>query len=283
MHVAVIGCGYWGPNLVRNLNEITRQVTCCDLDARKLEKLKARFPDNRYTQSYDDILLDKSIDGVVIATSVSSHFPLAKKALEAGKHVFVEKPMAASSREAEHLIQLAEKANKIIMVGHTFLFSPPVIKIKELISSGDLGKIFYISSTRVNLGLHQKDVSVIWDLAPHDFSILLYWMDQTPIKVWANGKDYILKGIPDVAFVTMEFPSGTQAYLQVSWLAPSKLRRTAIVGSEKMLVYDDTEECRKLKYLIRASTIVILKHMVNSSSVIDQETSGLQDWIHLNL
>jgi len=249
MHVAVIGCGYWGPNLVRNLNALPniRKVTCCDLDRKKLDKLRQRFPDNHYTQSYDEVLGDASIDGVLIATSVSSHFPLAQKALQAGKHVFIEKPMTSSVRESEKLIELAEAGNLILMVGHTFLFSPPVIKIKEIIRKKELGGIYYISTSRVNLGLHQKDVSVIWDLAPHDFSILFYWLDEIPCKVWAIGRDCIVKGIPDVAFVTMEFPSGTQAHLQISWLAPSKLRRTAIVGSEKMLVYDDTENVEKVK------------------------------------
>jgi predicted dehydrogenase len=249
MHVAVIGCGYWGPNLVRNLNAIPScgKVTCCDTDAKKLEKLRLRFPDNGYTRNVEDVLNDASVEGVLIATSVSTHFPLAKKALEAGKHVFVEKPMTASVAEAESLIQIAKKAGKVLMVGHTFLFSPPVIKIKEIIKSNSLGKVYYISTSRVNLGLHQKDVSVIWDLAPHDFSILFYWLEETPSKIWAIGRDCIVKGIPDVAFVTMQFPSGTQAHLQISWLAPSKLRRTAIVGSEKMLVYDDTENVEKVK------------------------------------
>jgi predicted dehydrogenase len=247
MQVAVIGCGYWGPNLVRNLNGITKKLICCDKDSKKLEKLKKRFPENTFTQSAKDIFKDKSIDGVLIATSVTSHFELAKNAMEAGKHVFIEKPMAANPREAEDLIKIAEKNKLVLMVGHTFLFSPPVIKINEIIKNKNLGKIYYISTTRVNLGLHQKDVSVIWDLAPHDFSILFYWLNEIPKKIWATGKDYILKGITDVAFVTMEFPSGTQAHLQISWLAPSKLRRTAIVGSEKMLVYDDTENVEKVK------------------------------------
>jgi predicted dehydrogenase len=249
MHVAVIGCGYWGPNLVRNLNAITacKTVTSCDIDAKKLERLRLRFPENRYTQSAEDVFKDASIDGVAVATAVSTHFQLAKKALEAGKHVFVEKPMAASAKEAEDLIRIADKAGRILMVGHTFLFSPPVIKIKEIIDEGKLGKIYYVSTSRVNLGLHQKDVSVIWDLAPHDFSILFYWLGGIPSKIWAIGRDCIVKGIPDVAFVTMEFPSGTLAHLQISWLAPSKLRRTAIVGSEKMLVYDDTENVEKVK------------------------------------
>jgi predicted dehydrogenase len=249
MHVAVIGCGYWGPNLVRNLIALPsrEKVTCCDLDSKKLEKLRQRFPENKYTQSYDEVLADATIEGVLIATSVSSHFYLAQKALNAGKHVFIEKPMTASVRESELLIQLAETKNRALMVGHTFLFSPPVIKIREIIKEGKLGKIYYISTSRVNLGLHQKDVSVIWDLAPHDFSILFYWLDEIPTKAWAIGRDCIVKGIPDVAFVTMEFPSGTKAHLQISWLAPSKLRRTAVVGSEKMLVYDDTENVEKVK------------------------------------
>jgi predicted dehydrogenase len=249
MHVAVVGCGYWGPNLVRNLNALPscEKVTCCDLDAKKLDKLRVRFPENRYTQSFEDLIADPALDAVLIATSVSSHFPLAEKALRAGKHVFIEKPMTASVRESEELITIAEAQKRVLMVGHTFLFSPPVIKIKEIIRDGNLGKIYYISTSRVNLGLHQKDVSVIWDLAPHDFSILFYWLDETPSKVWAIGRDCIVRGIPDVAFVTMEFPSGTQAHLQISWLAPSKLRRTAIVGSEKMLVYDDTENVEKVK------------------------------------
>jgi predicted dehydrogenase len=249
MHIAVVGCGYWGPNLVRNLNAIPscKKVTCCDVDARKLERLRLRFPDNGFTANVDEVLSDPTVDGVVIATSVSTHFKLAMQVIEAGKHVFVEKPMTASAKDAESLIAAAEKGNRALMVGHTFLFSPPVIKIKECIQKGELGKIYYISASRVNLGLHQKDVSVIWDLAPHDFSILFYWLDETPVKIWAIGRDCIVKGIPDVAFVTMEFPSGTQAHLQISWLAPSKLRRTAIVGSKKMLVYDDTENVEKVK------------------------------------
>jgi predicted dehydrogenase len=249
MHIAVIGCGYWGPNLVRNLNGIPAcgKVTCCDTDVRKLERLRLRFPDNGFTGKVEEVLADPTVDGVVIATSVSTHYGLALRAIESGKHVFVEKPMTASTRDAESLIAAAEKHGRALMVGHTFLFSPPVIKIKECIRKGDLGRIYYISATRVNLGLHQKDVSVIWDLAPHDFSILFHWLDETPSKIWAIGRDCIVKGIPDVAFVTMEFPSGTQAHLQLSWLAPSKLRRTAIVGSEKMLVYDDTENVEKVK------------------------------------
>lgn len=249
MHIAVVGCGYWGPNIVRNLVASTKcnKVTCCDLDSKKLSRLKSRFPDNTYVTDFQDILNNTNIDGIIIATPISTHFPLAKQALESGKHVFIEKPLTASIKQAEILLEIAERLNRIIMVGHTFLFSPPVNKIQQIIEEKQLGNIYYISTSRVNLGLHQKDVSVIWDLAPHDFSILFYWLKQTPSKIWAVGKDYILKGIPDVSFITMEFPSGTQAYLQISWLAPIKLRRTAIVGSKKMLVFDDTESVEKIK------------------------------------
>ena len=249
MNVGVVGLGYWGPNLVRNLYEanICNQIYCCDADAAKTNKIKSRYPSIITTNDAKELASNDAIDAVVIATPVSAHFSLGMEFLNAGKHVFIEKPFTASPEEAEKLIALADEKNLITMVGHTFEYSPPVIKIKELIDSGELGKIYYISASRVNLGLHQKDVSVIWDLAPHDFSSLFYWLDEQPIKVSAMGRDYVQKGIPDVAFINLEFASGCVANVQVSWLAPSKLRRTAIVGSEKMLVYDDTENFEKVK------------------------------------
>jgi len=249
IHAAVVGLGYWGPNLLRNLNEngTCRELTACDLDPGRLERIKQRYPGVRVTTDFERILDDEAIDAVLIATPISTHYPLAKRVLEAGKHCFVEKPMAYNSREALDLVRTAEARSLTLMVGHTFEYSPPVIKIKEIISSGELGELFYISSSRVNLGLHQKDVSVIWDLAPHDFSILFYWLNQEPVRIVALGKDYVQRGIPDVAFITLEFENGTIANVHVSWLAPSKLRRTAIVGSKKMLVYDDTESIEKVK------------------------------------
>ena len=184
---------------------------------------------------------------MAIATPVNTHFSIAQSALQNGKHVFVEKPFTFSSSEANQLIELAEEKGLTLMVGHTFEYSPPVVKIGELISEGVLGDIYFISSSRVNLGLHRKDVSVIWDLASHDFSILFSWLKAAPLRITAIGKDYVQKGIPDVAFINMEFPSGCVAHVEVSWLAPSKLRRTAVIGSEKMLVYDDTEVMEKVK------------------------------------
>ncbi len=247
--IAVIGLGYWGPNLLRNLYESRAcgRLIACDLDDKKLEKIRTRYPAVQTTRDFEQVISSPEVDAVVVATPVSTHHPLAKKALLAGKHVFIEKPMAADSGTAAELISLAQKNKRVLMVGHTFEYSPPVIKIREIISSGELGEIYYISSSRVNLGLHQKDVSVIWDLAPHDFSSIFYWLNETPARVSAMGRDFVQKGIPDVAFINLEFPGGAIAHVQVSWLSPSKLRRTAVIGSEKMLVYDDTENIEKVK------------------------------------
>ncbi len=248
-NVGVIGCGYWGPNLIRNLVESRRcrGVVACDLDRSRLEYVEQRFPLARTTTDFQDLLDADDIDAVVIATPLVTHFPLAKRALEAGKHVFVEKPFAHTEKQARELIRLAEAGGKVVMVGHTFEYSPAVRKISEVIRSGEMGDVYYISSSRVNLGLHQKDVSVVWDLAPHDLSMIFSWLDEYPIQVSAVGKDYVQPGLPDVAFIDLTFGSGVLAHVQVSWLSPSKLRNTTIVGSRKMLVYDDTEHLEKVK------------------------------------
>jgi predicted dehydrogenase len=247
--IGVVGCGYWGPNLIRNFisDKGYRNVIGCDLDETKLARAQERFPALRVTTRFEDLLEKNGTDAVAIATPVNTHYQLAREALQAGKHVFVEKPFTASASEAKELIKLAGDRELTLMVGHTFEYSPPVIKIGELISSGQLGEIYFVSSSRVNLGLHRKDVSVIWDLASHDFSILFSWLKAAPLRITAVGRDYVQEGIPDVAFINMEFPSGCIAHIEVSWLAPSKLRRTAVIGSEKMLVYDDTEVMEKVK------------------------------------
>lgn len=248
-NIGVIGLGYWGPNLLRNItaNRRAENIVICDSDPGRLNKIGNRFPSCRKTLKCSDVFNDPEIDGVVIATTVSSHYPLAMEALEAGKHIFVEKPFAETSDKAQEMVRLAEEKNLVTMVGHTFLYSPPVLKIKQILESRDLGDIRFVTSSRVNLGLHQKDVSVIWDLAPHDFSMLFYWLGEEPDFVEAFGHDYVLKGIPDVAFINLGFPSGVTANVQVAWLAPSKLRKTVIVGSRKMLIYDDTEPYEKIK------------------------------------
>ncbi len=246
--IAVVGAGYWGPNLIRNLvsQRACTELTVCDLDPKRLEWVKARFPEVALTQDYGQVLAS-NVEGVVIATSVDSHFALADRALQAGKHVFVEKPLTASVEQARSLIASARATGKTLMVGHTFEYSPPVLKVQELIRKEELGRVFFVSSTRVNLGIHRKDVSVVWDLAPHDFSILFNWLDESPTRIGCIGKDYIHKGVFDVAFINVEFASGVIAHLEVSWLAPSKLRRTTIIGSKRMVVYDDTESVEKVK------------------------------------
>jgi predicted dehydrogenase len=240
--VAVVGLGYWGPNLVRNLHEVedADPALVCDLRPEALEAIHRRYPAVRTTTDFESVLVDPEINAVAIATPVSSHFELAARALEAGKHVFVEKPLTASSDEALELIELADERGLVLMPGHTFLYSPPVNLIRSLIASGELGEIYFISTSRVNLGLHQSDVSVAWDLGPHDFSILRYWLDETPTHASALSRGCVIPDIPDVAFIDLEFGSGTVAHVELSWLAPSKLRRTTIVGSRKMIVYDDT-------------------------------------------
>jgi predicted dehydrogenase len=240
--VGVIGLGYWGPNLVRVLHELSEAepVYACDMRPEALTRLSARYPAVRLTTSYDVVLGDPLVDAVAIATPVSTHYDLAAAALGAGKHVFVEKPLAGSSEQASALIELAESSGRTLMPGHTFLYSPPVNLSRELIETGALGEIYFISTSRVNLGLHQPDVSVVWDLGPHDFSILRYWLDEVPARVSAISRSCVMKDTPDVAFIDLEFASGVLAHVELSWLAPSKLRRTAIVGSHKMVVYDDT-------------------------------------------
>ena len=249
MTVALVGYGYWGPNLLRNYMELP-DVTIkwvCDRSAERLAKAKLRCPSAIATEDFDEALRDPDVDAVIIATPISTHFALAEKALFAGKHVFVEKPLAASVVEAEALVALADQRELTLMVGHTFEYSPPVVRIKEIIDSGELGEIYFVTSSRVNLGLHQRDVSVIWDLAPHDFSILFDWLGEEPVQVSAVGRGCVRPDIPDVAFVTLRFPSGAVAECQLSWLSPVKLRRTIVVGSKKMLMYDDTESVEKVK------------------------------------
>lgn len=239
--VGIVGLGYWGPNHLRVLQEsdVASLRWICDSDRSRVDRF-ARRTRAEATTELDRVLEDPKTDAVIVATPISTHYDLARRSLEAGKHVLVEKPLAGTAEQADGLIELADDRGLAIMCGHTFLFSPPVIAIREMIERGDLGKIYFISSSRVNLGLHQRDVSVLWDLAPHDYSILLHWLGELPERVSAIGRDSIVEGTPDVAFATLSFPSGLLANVELSWLAPSKLRRTVLVGSEKMVVYDDT-------------------------------------------
>lgn len=241
LRLGVVGLGYWGPNLLRVLmeQEDVDVAWICDRDEARLPRFGGRYPSVQQTQRFDDLLDDDALDAVVIATPICTHTDLATRALRSGKHTFVEKPMATSSEDANRLHELAGECGLTLMCGHTFLFSPAVQYVKSMLDDGELGEVYFISSSRVNLGLHQRDVSVIWDLGPHDFSIVLNWLDELPQTVRAVGRAAIVPGIPDVAFVTLTYPNGLLINIELSWLSPSKLRRTVLVGSKKMVVYED--------------------------------------------
>ena len=249
LKAGVIGCGYWGPNLIRNFQQLAGSEVkrVADLDSDRLEHMKRLYPSVKTTTDYRDIITDPEIDIVAVATPVKTHYRFASAALSAGKHVFVEKPIAASVSESQELIALAEKNQQKLMVGHTFLYTVAVRKMKEVIDSGELGKIYYISTQRLNLGLFQNDINVIWDLAPHDISIILYLLGQEPLSVSAQGTSHINPLIEDVAVVTLRFPENLMAIIHVSWLDPDKIRRITVVGSKKMMVYDDVQPTEKIK------------------------------------
>ncbi len=242
VRVAVVGLGYWGPNLLRNFHGLPEAevVWACDPRKEALRAIGRRYPAVPRTSAFDDVLADPAVEAVALATPVSTHFELALAALEAGKHVLVEKPLASSSKKCLQLLRAASARDLVLMPGHTFLYSSPVMLIRDIIASGELGEVYFISTSRVNLGIHQPDVSVVWDLGPHDFSNLRYWLDESPVKVAAMTRGCVIPTTPDVAFIDLVFASGTIAHVELAWLAPSKLRRTTIVGSRKMVVYDDT-------------------------------------------
>jgi len=248
LNIGVIGYGYWGPNIVRNFHNTPNAVvvSVCDLNPRSLDRVRKSYPSIAVTTDPADILTNPQIDAVAIVTPVSHHFPLAKKALENGKHVFIEKPFTKNSAEAEELIELAERKNLLIMVDHTFLFSSSVRKIRELIDKDVLGALFYYDSTRVNLGLFQHDSNVVWDLAPHDLSIMDYLIGGEPEAVVATGENHV-NGVENIAFITIYFANKVIAHLNVNWLSPVKVRSTLIGAEKKMLVWNDLEADEKLK------------------------------------
>jgi len=249
MKIAVIGCGYRGPNLIRNLvqSNKVREVVCCDLSESRLQRMKTLYPSVKTRTDYHELLKEKDLDAAVIATPVRHHFPIARDFLAQGKHVLIEKPMAHSFESGLELVQLAEEKDRILMVGHTFEYTAAVHKIREIIQSGELGKVLYVSSIRVNLGLFQQDINVVWDLAPHDISILLYVLGETPVSVSSQGMAHYQPGIEDVAITTLNFKNGLIAFLHNSWLDPKKIRKFTIVGTRKMLVYDDIKAQEKIK------------------------------------
>jgi predicted dehydrogenase len=248
MKVCVVGLGYWGPNLVRNFisNEHIEGVVCCDVSEKRLEVARKRFPSVEVTTSFDDVLRRSDVEAVVLATPVSTHYALAMKALEAGKHVLVEKPMTESSEEAYRLAERAEERGLTLMVDHTFVYTGAVRKVKEIIQRGALGEVMYFDSVRVNLGLFQHDTNVIWDLAPHDLSIMDYLIGKEPIAVSADGASHF-NDVEDIAYLTVRYSNQLIAHFHVNWLSPVKVRRILIGGSKLMVVYDDMEPSEKVK------------------------------------
>lgn len=247
--VGVAGCGYWGPNLVRNLRMLPdcSLKMICDLNEARLQHLKQLYPEMQTEMDYSHMLNGCNLDAIVIATHVKCHFPMAKAALLAGKHTFIEKPMAASSAECEELVEIAKKNGLVLMTGHTFLYSAVVQKIKEIIAANDIGDIRYICSRRLNLGLFQKDINVVWDLAPHDLSIILSILGELPHTVNCRGSAHVTPGVEDVTTMCLTFSHQRSAIIQNSWIDPRKVREMTIVGSKRMIVYDDLEPLEKIR------------------------------------
>jgi len=249
INVGVVGCGYWGPNLVRNFRSLPDCClkTMCDLSEDRLQHLRSLYPEVEGETSYDHLLNGSNLGAIVVATATRLHYPMAKASLLAGKHTLVEKPLACSSAECEELIAIAKKQGVLLMVGHTFLYSAAVRKIKEIVDRREIGEIRYISARRLNLGLFQKDINVTWDLAPHDISIILYIMQEQPQSINCRGTAHVTPGIEDVTSMSLHFSKQRSAIIQSSWLDPRKVRDMTIVGSKQMIVYDDVALQEKIK------------------------------------
>jgi predicted dehydrogenase len=247
--IGVIGCGYWGPNLLRNFveNDAAQLRWICDLDEARLAAMGRRYPSARTASDYRRLIDDPELDAVAVVTPVATHFQIAKEALSAGKHVLVEKPLTATAREAEELIELAARNHRTLMVDHTFVYTGAVRKMKEILTSGELGDLLYFDSVRINLGLFQRDINVLWDLAPHDLSIMDYLIERQPEGVSALGSCHIEPGIENIAYLMMLFPGDFIAHFHFNWLAPVKIRRTLIAGARKMILYDDIEPTEKVR------------------------------------
>jgi predicted dehydrogenase len=257
LQVGVAGCGYWGPNLIRNLSELPEcdLALVCDIDPRRIEHVNRLHPGVPTDCNFDTMLNGINLDAIFVATPAHRHFELASQSLMAGKHTFIEKPMATSSDHCRELVGIADTGELTLMVGHTFLYSDPVRKIKEIVDSGDIGELRYISSRRLNLGLFQKEINVVWDLAPHDVSIIAYLMGESPCSVNCQGHSHVVPNVEDVSYMSLHFPSGRFATVHNSWLEPRKVREMTIVGSKRMIIYDDLEPLQKIRiYDVRVDT-----------------------------
>jgi predicted dehydrogenase len=248
LKLGAVGLGYWGPNLARNLDELDGAglTWICDRDENRLARYGGRFPDARKTTRFEDLLQDDSLDAVAIATPVLTHFELAREALLAGKHVFVEKPLALSSTLGEQLVALAEERSLVLMPGHLLLYHPGVAKLKDLVESEELGRLLYVYGNRQNLGQIRKDENALWSLGAHDLSVILHLVGEEPVEAWARGESFLNPGVEDVVFCYLRFPSGVISHMHLSWLDPHKMRRMTVVGDRKMAVFDDMEPERKV-------------------------------------
>lgn len=249
INIGVIGLGYWGPNLARTFFELDESFLhmCADVDESQLEKIKAQYPTVNTTTNIDEVLKNPEIDAVIIAASAVTHYELAKKTLLAGKHAFVEKPLALRAVEAEELVSLAKKTGKVLMVGHLLEYHPGVRAIKSYIDRGEIGEVSYLYAQRLNLGKIRKDENCLWSLAPHDIAVILYLLGKEPKSVVAVGECYLQKCIEDVVFLTLRFPKQIMANIHISWLDPHKVRKLTIVGTKKMIVFDDMESMEKIR------------------------------------
>ena len=275
--VGVIGCGYWGPNLIRNFNENynTDIIYACDLDIKRLERIKLRYPTVTATTNYKDLLRDENLQVVAIATPVHTHYKLIKEVFDAGKHVLIEKPLASKVKEAEKLVELADKKNLILFVDHTFIYTGAVKKIKEVIFSGGIGDICYFDSVRVNLGLFQSDINVIWDLAPHDISIMDYLITEKPKNVVATGASHTHSGIEDIAYVSVNFKNNLIAHFHLNWMSPVKIRRIILGGNKKMIVFDDLDPADKVKIYDKGITLAKTNKKVVYQNIIQYRVGDM--------
>jgi predicted dehydrogenase len=246
VRIGVVGLGYWGPNVVRNMARVAELAWCCDLSQESRERYAPQYPQTRFTAEFDDLLDDPALDAVAIASSVPTHHPLGMRALAAGKHVFIEKPLAASVADARELVAAAGAASRRLMVGHLLLFHPALAVVRSLIDSGELGEIYYLYGNRQNLGKVRADENALWSLGAHDVAVLLDLVGERPVEAWARGECYVRADVEDVVFGYLKFPSGVTAHLHLSWLDPHKMRRLTVVGSKKMVVFDDMETDRKV-------------------------------------
>ncbi|HEX2288317.1 MAG TPA: Gfo/Idh/MocA family oxidoreductase [Gaiellaceae bacterium] len=244
--VGLAGIGYWGPNLARNFDDLADLAWLCDVSPELVDRYGARYPDAKTTTRFDDLLDDSSVQAIVIATPVTTHYELARRSLSAGKHVFVEKPPALSGAEADELVALAEEQELVLLPGHLLLYHPAVAKLMELIEAGELGEILYLYGNRQNLGQIRKDENALWSLGAHDLSVILHLVGEEPTELWARGEAFHNEGVEDVVFCYLRFPSGIVAHMHLSWLDPHKKREMTVVGRHKMAVFDDMELERKV-------------------------------------